>query len=245
MKKKVFLLSSFLFCVLLVQGVYAVPKLQLYIDGSVYIGENEDPYISEGWLIDNQNPFTLWIIGALPGSADYIEDVNIFFATNMTGGSGSIIITPLSVNDSDGSLIGVEGTPTTLYFPDDFVYGIPPYGNETLPTHGIYPANYANYSYNDDTRLQRFDKLYLVEDKVEGGTNLGQQYAYSVEVTGKLALNYVHMDAANHIVYVDGKENAVFAPFSHDATYIPEFTTIGSALALLGAGLYALKKRRK
>lgn len=242
MKKGVLLLV--LLSVLLVEGVYAVPKLQLYIDGSIYIEENDNPYLNEGWFVDH-NPFTLWIIGALPGSTEYIKDVNIFFATNMTSGLGSIIITPLFVNASDGSLIGVEGTPTTLYFPDDFVYGIPPYGGGTLPTHGIYPTNYATYSYNDDTRLQRFDKLYLVEDKVEGGTNLGQQYAYSVEVTGELALNYVHMDAANHVVYVDGKENAVFAPFSHDATYIPEFTTIGSTLALLGAGLYALKKKKR
>lgn len=240
-KMKKTLLPLFFICVL-AGAVSAIPPLQLYVDGSVYVGPDSDPYLSESWYTVD-NPFTLWVIGGLEGNADNITFVRLLFAINGSY-SGTLTITPLSVDDTNGNLIGVEGTPTTFTFPGDFAYGIPPYGDGTLPTHGIYPTYYATYDFSYDPRLALFDDLYTVEDKVDNGTGLGQQYAYKVEISGDMAVNYVHMDAANHLFRTNDKDDAVMAPFSHDATYVPEFSQIGLGLAVAGAGLIALRKRR-
>lgn len=239
MKLLIYLVST----IFLLQIAYAVPNLQLYIDGSVYVGDNPEPYLNESWYIE-EYPYTLWIIGAVEQNVG-IHDVRILFASEAPDHiTGELKITPLSV-DNSGALIGDRGTTTVYTFPNDFSYGVPMYDNGSLmlPEHEIYPARYV--AYDIDPRLDFFDALYPVFDKVTN-TDIGdgQQYAYEINITGDLVFYYLHMDAANHIVRTDGDEDAIYAPFDHDATSIPEFGTIGSVLAIIGAGAFALRNRK-
>lgn len=167
--------------------------------------------LTETWVTTNSN-FNLQVIGA----NQTIFDVYLAAAVP-TEETGSVTI---------GS--------TTL---SPYTYGTPIMGDgSSLPTHGVYPTDYATYFLGDFGLVQTVYNM----TPGETGSALGEIKTYNVSVTG---FSWVHFDAYDYIVLNDN--HAVFAPFSHDSEYVPE----PASLLIFGSGLLGLtlraKKRRK
>ncbi len=204
-------------------AAFAVPTLQLYIDGATY-----DP-VSETWITTSTS-FDLWVLGVSP-----VDDVKLSIAF-MTGETGSITLTPTTAGDFDG-VLGDDDTsiPVAPVFLGTSADGaVPVQGDGTpLPTHGIYGpgVSFLEYDLGDfsltDSPIGDYQGIPTSFPEV------GQINVYSVVITGYAS--GVHFDTYDHTVR--GKDGAqvkyVFAPFSHDAE-VPEPT---AALLLLAAGV--------
>ena len=185
----------------IVKPAEAVPALQLYVEGAIFDS------LTETWIFSSLADFDLQVIGA----NNAIEDVYLAIAVP-TGETGTITVNSTAIGP--------------------FVFGTPITGDGTyLPSHGIYPADFATYFMGD------FGLVQTVYDMQPGetGSALGEIKTVSVSIYG---YSWAHFDAYDHILS-SSKIKYVFAPFSHDAESapIPEPTS----LLLLGSGLFALK----
>ncbi len=208
----------------------AVPDIQLFIEGATY------DWGTETW-VSSSSSINLYVISANDAKTDII--------VCMALGPG---------DDPSGILVDFQGT---IVNPDDWVYGYAPIdneyenwdGGEDLPQHGIYPAYFA------EVHTGAYDLSQIVGDVQpdENGdywdpstgngiaNKPGQYKVFSVDVTGPFT--YVHFDA--YTLNLDGTVDK-FAPFSHDASIIPEPGTVmlmGSGL--LGLGLSAIRRRKR
>ena len=207
-------------------GAMAVPSLQLYIDGATY-----DP-TTETW-ISFENDFDLYVIGN-----GNLSDVLVSMALSTPEGidpNGDVSI------DVNGS---TYGSWTWGYAPLSNIPAEWDGGDEDLPTHGIYPAWYTEFSAGDFGEVGGIGDVQPPSTwnptmgYIPGGNHLGEYKMYSISVTGDA---FVHFDA---YTTVNGKIDE-FAPFSHDAgTGIPEpATMLLFGLGLAGAGV--VRKLRK
>lgn len=127
--------------------------------------------------------------------------------------------------------LGQTGTITIDSNPiGPYTFGTPVMGDGSpLPAHGIYPTDFATYFVGD------FGLIQTVYDRSPGetGSALGEIKTFSVSVSG---YSWAHFDAYNHVVLNNSHIKYVFAPFSHDAEFVPEPTS----LLLFSSGLLGL-----
>jgi hypothetical protein len=216
---------------------YAIPTLQLYIEGSSYDSSTET------WTIDSSN-FKLWVLGETDQFGT-IFDVNLVVA-HLAGETGSISFTPTTATAGLLPAPGDASTPGAPVLNGSGSGTAPITGDgSALPSHGIFGAgtDWDTYLLGDFSLQDSPIGDYTTGACPGAGCTwpaLGQINVYDVAVTGYSA---VHFDAFDHVIS-GSKTKYVFAPFSHDAetTSVPEPNT----LLLLGSGflgLWALKRK--
>ena len=179
--------------------------MQLYVEGAVF------DILTETWVSSSLTDFDLQVIGA----NNVIEDVYLAIAVP-TGETGTITVNSTAIGS--------------------FTYGTPITGDgSSLPSHGIYPADFATYFMGDFGLVQT---VYNMQPG-ETGSAMGEIKTVSISISG---YSWAHFDAYDHILS-KSKIKYVFAPFSHDAETgnpgnpIPE----PGSLFLLASGLFGLK----
>ncbi|MDO8749215.1 MAG: choice-of-anchor N protein [Candidatus Omnitrophota bacterium] len=187
----------------LIKSAEAVPSLQLYAEGAIFDS------LTETWISSSASDFNLQVIGA----NNAVEDVYLAIAVP-TGESGTIMINSTAIGP--------------------FTYGTPITGDGTaLPSHGIYPADFATYFMGD---FGLIETVYNMQPG-ETGSALGEIKTVNVSISG---YSWAHFDAYDHI-YSKNSIKYVNAPFSHDAEASTNPIPEPASLLLLGSGLFALK----
>ncbi|MFQ5735869.1 MAG: choice-of-anchor N protein [Thermodesulfobacteriota bacterium] len=218
---------------------YAIPTLQLYIEGSTYDA------VDESWSISS-SAFTLWILGETDKNGT-IYDVNLSIA-HLTDETGSVSFTPTTATAGLLPSPGDSSTPVAAVHNGSGSGTVPLTGDGTpLPSHGIYGpgTDWDTYLLGDFSLTDSPIGNYTRGDDLCPGDDctwpaMGQINAYDVAVTG---YSWVQFDAFDHVIS-EVTTKYIKAPFSHDAetTSVPE----PNALILLGSGflgLWALKKK--
>jgi hypothetical protein len=209
---------------------YAVPGLQLFIDGATY------DWGSQSWVISD-NEFDLYVVSAKTSK----QDVFVSIALGQNDNPDDVMV------DFDGKTID----------PGDWVYGYAPYenhaedwdGGQDLPRHGIFPTHFTQVNAGDYGLMQDVGDVQPDEDgnfwnpaTGEGDSPaMGEARAFHVTVGGSFSL--IHFDAFT--LNPDGTIDQ-FAPFSHDASVVPEPGTILLlGTGLIGVGAFSFRRRKR
>lgn len=220
------------------QSAYAIPILQLYVEGGTYDAA------SETWVASASGPFRLWVVGNTD-SERLIEDVRLS-AVYASGLTPTITFTPTTT----GGYLGftdpsTAGAPTYIQTVTD---GSSPIlgDSSSLPTHGQYGAGktWQEFGLGDlsltDSPLADFQPGTVTPH----ASKKAQINVYSVSITGLPTGAVVHFDLYNSVFDLKKGEITAYtnAPFSHDGQggggggggfEIPEPTSI----VLLGSGM--------
>jgi len=218
---------------------FAIPELQLYIEGSTY-----DP-VTETWGI-NSNSFKLWVMGNVLDSGSKGSILEVYLTAAYPTSTGSISITPTRT-----SLVSDPSLPSNATSSGTGVSTIPILGDgSSLPPHGVYGEGTSWTKYLIGNFILNDSPVGDLQNTFPPtwSSNKGQINAYEVAITG---YSWVHFDAFG---YYDkkGDKKYIFAPGSHDAERtspppaVPEPATmflLGSGL--IGIGVYARKRFKR
>ncbi|MCS7264736.1 MAG: choice-of-anchor N protein [Armatimonadetes bacterium] len=227
---KLLLLVSLLTVIVEMNKAFAIPALQIYIEGAIYNPNDET------WLITKPE-FTLWVIGNVQQFGT-IYDVKLAAAVK-SNELGTITLTPTTT-----SLVPDPSLPPTPIYTENFPSpdGAIPimHGGRPLPPHGIYGPGVKFYEWSlgnftlTDSPIGDFIGHFPTEFPKWGQIN-----AYIVTVSG---FSWVHFDAYGYIVKRNPGNRPVFAPFSHDAEYTPEPSFL---ILVLAGGAILLQMRKR
>lgn len=221
---------------LLAMGAHAVPVLQLDIAGGSYDASTET-------ITSSSKQFDLLaLLNSSSTEGQYFLSMAVTPAINAAGSYGSFSF--------NGNTIDVTA---------DMVYGTPPaeanimHDGGDLGNHSIYPTYFFEYGFYFNSA--NTTSLYNVEDEagrglVGAGSLVYQSFA--LDMTNLGAGTGIHFDLYNESVRSGDIDADQFAPFSHDAEYIPGATVESvpepSTLGLMGLGMFSLAmfaRRRK
>lgn len=238
MKRGILVILITIFLGLFYSHAFAIPTLQLYIEGSTY-----DP-VTESWTIVTADPFKLWVLGDVKKFGT-IYDVQLAAAFSSSE-SGTITITPTTATSGLLPSPGDTSTPPNPIYLTSGADSPPLMGDgDPLPRHGEYGPgiSWNTYALGDftlkDSPIGDFINTFPAEFPDRGQIN-----AYLIDIED---YSTVHFDAFDHIITKNQGARFVFAPFSHDATtVVPEPGTLmllGSGL--IGVSVYRWRRMRK
>ena len=235
------LLSLLLTFSVFAQSSFAIPILQLYVDGSTY------DTATESWMTYD-DPFTLQVLGARQQrSLKLVDQVMLHIAVpaEYYRPSGTVTISAIQSSLEHGVFAPLTFTA------DSFVHGIPAQLSGTsgsARSHGIYQdAYYLSVQLDSlDVRKTPADKVINYVDIAKGltpGTGIGDIDRYLISYSDFFL---IHMDLTGVAHYDNKKKDGpIFAPFSHDADAptpppaVPEPATLALILVglLMAAGM--------
>ena len=239
--KKLLAAATLVGLILIGQGTaYAVPILQLYIEGAIYDGDKET-WVWYPGVSGTEGPPRLWAIGNTGGEGGQgnIVGVRLAVAYSAEDSPLQVILTPSTTGGFEGFTDpSTPGPPDQNGLPDGPAIdtslgefsggievtngGVPVLSNDQpLPTHGIYYGeatvwqefSLGNFTLTDSPIADFIDTL-----PAPGGPNEGQINVYEVSVPGWSG-ETLHFDLYDAI---EAKNRAKFAPFSHGAEISPE-----------------------
>jgi len=240
------LFKSLLFSLLFIfaNSAYAVPMLQLGIGGGEYDTDTE--------TIVTQSPsFTLYAYGKKGDDEDPVFNKEVVISEQFII---SIALTPQTELLTPPSSIGSFDFAGNTFDIDDMIHGIPPIEGgvatkdaHDLQKHGIFETHFLEFSFffvstQTTASINTQTTPGLIPDEVPD-PNPGEDLyfvGFDVDASNLFDGFFLHFDLYN-VRVKDGKFGTDydvndFAPFSHDAAYVPEPT----ALALMGFGLLGL-----
>lgn len=215
-----------------VSAAYAVPTLQLDIEGGTY-----DPVT--GTIIASGTPFTLYAL-LTPGPNDSVSTMlaETYYV--------SAALTPQV--SSPSSLGSFTFAGNTVNVTSDMTYGTPPIAtvDQDLPSHGIFPTYFSEFAFqfSSANQIAPYNTATQTGGTAGGGflSGTGTYWAsFGVDVSALSALEQLHFDLYTY-GDLSGNNNKTgiteFAPFSHDAQSapVPEPAT----MLLFGTGLVGL-----
>jgi len=200
------------------QGSFAVPVLQLDIEGGYYDSTHED-------VVTESEQFTLYALGK-GGKKNGVTDADLVGPDALTFYLSIALDPQVTSNENLGSF-QINGTTIDTA---DMTYGGSP-----LPTHGVLNTYIYEVGFNFDAA--NVSGQYNVQDDpggihaYNGGKSLYYE-AFNIDLSGLVAGINLHFD-----LYTFDNGKLVKAPFSHDASThrtveVPEPASI--ALLLFG-----------
>ncbi len=218
------LFIGFILCILFVAGntVFAIPYLQLDVEGGIYVGPPEES------VVIASDQFTVYAL------VDTSSAGGVFYL--------SIALVPQLDTATDLGFFMLDGDVVNVT--SDMTYGIPPLNLLTKPgllaPHGVFETYF--YEHEFTLTPSGISKSYNVQDDSGGpkaynpGDALLYYQEFAVDATG-LNDYFLHFD-----LYTTGSGIVKFAPFSHDAQHTPVPGAV--LLGILGLGVAGIKLRK-